>query len=139
MTMTYLCKSGVRQAWATDMSNTKTTIDGETMLVVLGIATIWGEHVLKTQRASNTVHQFDILLQDLADELNDLRARYEAGDKLTSNKVSNQIVVSYRGAINEVLEKYRVIMFKQFMQLVGNPIAVSDMLTTYGKNLEDVS
>lgn len=139
MTMTYLCKSGVRQAWATDMSDTKTTIDGETMLIVLGIATIWGEQVLKTQRASNTVHQFDILLQDLADELNDLRARYEAGDKLTSNKVSNQIVVSYRGAINEVLEKYRVIMFKQFMQLVGNPIAVSDMLTTYGKNLEDVS
>jgi hypothetical protein len=116
-----------------------TSIDGETMLVVLGISTIWGEQVLKTKRASNTVHQFDVMLQDLADDLNNLRAKYEAGDRLNHNAVANELMVGYRGEVNKVLEKYRVLLFKQFMQFIGNPMAVNDMLATYGKSLEDVS
>ena len=117
-----------------------TSIDGETMLVVLGISTIWGESVLKNKRASNTVHQFDVMLQDLGDELNDLRAKYEAGNRLNLNAVSSELMVGYRGEVNKVLEKYRLLLFKQFMQFIGNPVAVSDMLTTYGKSItEDVS
>ncbi len=116
---------------------TKTVIDGDTMLVVLGISAIWGEQVLRTKRASNTVHQFDIMLQDLADELNDLRARYEAGDKLNNNAVSDGLTVGYRTDVNATLEKYRVLLFKQFMQFVGNPVAIGDMIATYGSSLRD--
>lgn len=121
------------------MQNDTKSIDGETMLVVLGISTIWGEQVLKTKRASNTVHQFDVMLQDLGDELNNLRAKYEAGDRLENNQVSDGLMVGYRGEVNKLLEKYRVLLFKQFMQFVGNPLAINDMLATYGKSLEDVS
>lgn len=109
-----------------------TSISGETMLVVLGIATIWGEQVIKTQRGSKQITDIDEVLTDMADDLNALRAKYEAGNVLNANQVSDQILVAYRDELNNLTEKYRVKLFRSIMTLVGNPLAIDDMLTTYG-------
>lgn len=118
---------------------TKTEIDGNTMLVVLGIAGIWGEQVIKTMRGSKQVTDIDDMLLELSDKLNDLRARYEAGGVLNANTVSQELLVQYRNEVNKLTESYRVRVFKAMMSLIGNPLAVNDMLATYGTQKGDIS
>lgn len=118
---------------------TKTEIDGNTMLVVLGIAGIWGEQVIKTMRGSKQVTDIDDMLLELSDKLNDLRARYEAGGVLNANTVSQELLVQYRSEVNKLTESYRVRIFKTMMSLIGNPLAVNDMLATYGTQKGDIS